>query len=381
MISINMPKVQAAVTELVKKAVLFILRRLMATAAVQDLLGETLRQPRRGYSHLSRDEVKASIPPYPDLGHAQLEAQTSRRKDIIFITARFRSGSTLLWNLFRHLDGVTAYYEPLNERQWFNPASRGDRIDTTHKLVEDYWREYEGLDWLGRYYRQEWISRNLLMDESFWDPAMQRYIELLIERASGRPVLQFNRVDFRLPWLRHHFPNAAIIHLYRHPREQWCSSLMDLHDVPKTSSMEQFAAQDRFYLGMWAHDLKYHFPFLDEANISHPYQRFYFIWKLSYLFGIKYADYSLSYESLLEEPHKQLQHLLTFLKIQDYDVDALQSLIVKPSRDKWRAYADDEWFRHHETTCETVMAAFFAPENRNTEDSDKACRPTPNAHA
>jgi hypothetical protein len=30
----------------------------------------------------------------------------------IFITARFRSGSTLLWNMFRRLRGYRAYYEP-----------------------------------------------------------------------------------------------------------------------------------------------------------------------------------------------------------------------------------------------------------------------------
>jgi hypothetical protein len=40
-------------------------------------------------------------------------------------------------------------------------------------------------------------------------------------------VLQFNEIDLRLPWFRAHFPTARILHLYRHPREQWCSSLFD----------------------------------------------------------------------------------------------------------------------------------------------------------
>jgi Sulfotransferase family len=374
MLSLNIPGIQMMISRLVKQCVLLTLRRLLDSAAVQDLLSETLRQPRRGHCHLSRNDIQVFMPPYRDLGHGQLVTQTSRRSDIVFITARFRSGSTLLWNLFRHLDGVTAYYEPLNERQWFNPALRGERVDTTHKLVEDYWQEYEGLEVLGQYYRQRWTSQNLLMDSSFWDSAMQRYIEILIEEATERPVLQFNRVDFRLPWLRHHFPCATIIHLYRHAREQWCSTLMDLNSVPKMASMEQFAALDKFYLGIWANDLKYHFPFLDEAAISHPYQCFYYIWKLSYLFGVKYADYSLSYESLLDEPHKQLKRLMTLLKIEVYDLEALQSLIIKPNREKWRAYADDEWFRHHEETCETVMAKFFAPNDRTTHARGAVCR-------
>ena len=47
---------------------------------------------------------------------------------------------------------------------------------------------------------------------------MKQYVQLLIEKASARPVLQFNRVDFRLPWFRHHFPHATIVHFYRHPK-------------------------------------------------------------------------------------------------------------------------------------------------------------------
>lgn len=79
---------------------------------------------------------------YPDLGRACPPGDP--RPAPVFITARFRSGSTLLWNLFRHVPGCTAYYEPLNERRWFDPASRGDRVDKTHVGVEDYWREYKG---------------------------------------------------------------------------------------------------------------------------------------------------------------------------------------------------------------------------------------------
>src|SRR5262245_35014338 len=37
--------------------------------------------------------------PYPELGQPQWMSR-SLREDVIFITGRFRSGSTLLWNLF-----------------------------------------------------------------------------------------------------------------------------------------------------------------------------------------------------------------------------------------------------------------------------------------
>src|SRR5262249_12587557 len=149
------------------------------------------------------------------------------RGDAILITARFRSGSTLLWNIFRHVDGCVAFYEPFNERRWFDPACRGQHVDPSHKQVDDYAREYEGFEQLAEYYRDEWIGRNLFMDEASWDPAMKQYVDLLINEAPGRPILQFNRIDFRLPWMRRHYPAAKIVHLYRHPRDQWCSSLLD----------------------------------------------------------------------------------------------------------------------------------------------------------
>ena len=158
------------VSGLVKKSVLGALKRMMQSTAVQDLREETMRQPRRGHAHLSSGDLHALIPPYAGLMKNNLNSRISRRDDAIFITARFRSGSTLLWNLFRHVDGMTAYYEPFNERRWFDPASRGDRIDTTHRHVDDYWREYEGFEDLGQYYRLEWISKDLLMDGEMWDP-------------------------------------------------------------------------------------------------------------------------------------------------------------------------------------------------------------------
>ena len=112
--------------------------------------------------------------PYADLGYASRSNRTCERDDVIIISARFRSGSTLLWSLFRAIEGCTAYYEPFNERRWFDPAARGDHTDPTHRGVEDYWREYRGLQELGRYYNETWISQNLLMGADSWDPAMKR---------------------------------------------------------------------------------------------------------------------------------------------------------------------------------------------------------------
>jgi hypothetical protein len=264
----------------------------------------------------------------------------------------------LLWNLFRNINGMTAYYEPLNERRWFDPALRGERLDPTHRGVSDYWKEYEGLEELGRHFRDEWNNRNFYMAPMHWEPDLKHYIEVMIEKAKGRPVLQFNRVDFRLPWLRHNFPGAHIIHLYRHPRDQWCSSLMG-DSFPTDGDVASFARQDRFYLLRWVRDLKFHFPFLDEQTASHPYDLFYFLWKLSYLFGRSHAHYSLAYERLLEDPAVELRKLLDVCGVREFDEKKLLGLLEKPSQGKWQRYADADWFRRHEENCERVLRDFF----------------------
>lgn len=325
--------------------------REIATAAVRNSLGP-------------RPDVLAGLAdlaetPYEELGGPEAEGPPALRGDAVFITARFRSGSTLLWNLFRNVRGCTAYYEPLNERRWFDPAARGDRVDTTHRKVEDYWKEYDGLDVLGKYFRDEWAGRALYMDVCSWDPDLKRYVETLIERAPGRPVLQFNRIDFRLPWFRRHFPAARVVHLYRHPRDQWCSALLDLKRFPPDGRVADFAPHDGFYLLGWARDLKYQFPFLDERAAEHPYQLFYYLWKLSYLFGRKYAHHSLAFEHLVADPEEQLRRLFAAIDLEGYDLDRLKGLIVRPALGKWKDYADDAWFRRHESACERVLAEFL----------------------
>jgi hypothetical protein len=298
--------------------------------------------------------------PYADLGPFPEASSAKTRSPPIFVTARFRTGSTLLWNLFRHLDGVTAYYEPLNERRWFDPSTRGGRVDPTHPHVTDYWTEYEGLPQLGNWYHESWCSHNLYMDADFWNPDLKRFIEILIQGAKGRPVLQFNRMDFRLGWLRHTFPDAIIVHLYRHPRDQWVSTLVDVASFPKEGAPAEFARQDRYYLLGWAKDLRYHFPFLDERRATHPYQLFYYIWRLSYLFGRKYADVSLALEDLVVDPRGTLDQLFANVGIAEYDLVKLASLVEAIPQGKWRRYAEEEWFRNHEAACELVLRDFFS---------------------
>lgn len=296
---------------------------------------------------------------YPELGRAPAAPAHSGAAPI-FITGRFRSGSTLLWQVFRNLPRVRAYYEPLNERRWFDPQLRGTRIDPTHRGVSDYWREYEGLERLGESFHDTWIDRHLFMDEGFADPDLKTYVQTLIDAAHpDRAVLQFNRVDFRLPWLRRTFPRAQVLHIYRHPRDQWCSSLGDLAAFPRDAHIRDFAPHDHFYLLSWARDLRFRFPFLDQAQVAHPYQLFYAIWLLSWQYARRHADYSVQFERLVAEPDLELPKMLSVFGIENADIAGLKSLMVAQPQGKWRGYADDAWFRRHESECEAAVKEFF----------------------
>jgi len=299
--------------------------------------------------------------------HAQFTPVTSERDDIVFITSRFRSGSTLLWNLFRQTPDCSAYYEPFNERQWFNEHMRGDNVDNTHRGVDDYWAEYNGLNQLSDTYNEDWIRKSLYMSAQSWDPQMKRFIEQMIEAAPGRPVLQFNRIDFRLPWVKHHFPNAKIVHLFRHPRDQWCSFLTDQQLMNKDDVHNTY--QDAFYLDVWCRDLAKHYPVLDKINTPHPYQRFYYLWKLSYLHGLAFSDLSLSFENLTSAPKTVISDMFTALNMDTNKVEPLVGVIKAPPAERWRKYADENWFAQHEYICEQNLSLMI--EERSITDQER----------
>jgi hypothetical protein len=304
--------------------------------------------------------------PYEGLAQLSSESATSLREDVVFITARFRTGSTLLWNLFRSLPELTAYYEPFNERRWFDPIARGSRVDHTHRQVGDYWREYEGLTELGNWYDESWTSRDLYMDQNAWLPGMKRYVEILIERAKGKPVLQFNRIDFRLPWFRRHFPNAKVVHLFRHPRDQWLSTIAEYADKCGVNcTVAAFGKYAAYYLVGWASDLATHFPMLAPEPSRHPYELFYLIWRLSYMFGRRFAGHSVCFERLLAEPDNELAALLDYVRL-SANIDQLKTLLSPPEVGKWRSYADESWFLAIEERCECQLAEFFGANQPET---------------
>jgi hypothetical protein len=280
----------------------------------------------------------------------------------LFISARFRSGSTLLWNLFRATPGITAYYEPLNERRWFLPRRPGEGTDPTHVNVTDYWREYEGMADLAAWFRADWTFRDLYLDAHGCDLRLQRYLTALIERAPARPVLQCNRLDFRLAWLRSRFPEAGILVLHRNPREQWLSVLRDPDSRAEDHRVGSPRFRDRFYTLAWALDLRREFPFLDPDQHEHLYAVHYLLWRLSYLAARRDADMLIAYEDLSADCDATMTAVLQRFGINGGRIQegGYSALLKAPSPERWPGYADAAWFAAVEGDCEDELRRFLA---------------------
>lgn len=313
-----------------------------------------------------RQGPAANLPAYerPPARYALGQAPVTSGDDTpppIFITARFRSGSTLLWNLFRHLPGHTAYYEPLNERGWFREENENRQTDATHLGVANYAAEYRGMPELESWFSENWGYRRLFMDEAYPAPELYSYISTLIARAPGRPVLQFNRVDFRLRWLRARFPRARVLHLYRCPRDQWVSTLRGNNTVDRAARLDSFADHDRFYLLPWLRDLATVYPCLDLPGNWHPYAGHYLLWRLSWLHGRQYADASIAYEALIDDVAGSLAALAGPLGLGQIDPAPLQKLIQGDAAPRWPRHAEAAWFEGIEAECEALLASYLIP--------------------
>ncbi len=345
----------------VRAALLSLLRRVAATEDAEEIFARLRRQPIGGTELAHFEAVALCANPYADIsvpGRSQIDLLALSERMPVFVTGRFRSGSTLLWNIFRQVPGVTSYYEPFNERRWFDVAGRGVRVDQTHIGIDDYWAEYDHLAELGQYFEEDWKFRQLYMSASAYNAPMQRYIETMIVRAPCRAVLQFNEVDFRLEWLRAWFPGVPIIHIFRHPRDQWCSTLQDAAPTAAQCRVREFEAYDGFYLMRWARDLRHTFPILTMDGDAFAYELYYQVWKLSYLFGQHYAELSLRFEDLIADPRANIQRILETAGMAEVDVEPLIPLVSPVRTGKWRECGDAQWFGEIEAKVDATIARY-----------------------
>jgi hypothetical protein len=270
----------------------------------------------------------------------------------IFITARFRSGSTLLWNIFAGAGGFRSYYEPCHDNLLAH--IRCTRPVESHRGVESYWDSYRGLEsGLEAHHRPAFGLTRLVMEAHEEWPALEAYLRHLIGAAApARPALQFNRVDFRLPWLKARFPEATIVHLWRDVRESFASLVRHIRDEP-WDRPDRANVYDVFE---WCVALAPILPFLADPAIESLYQRHYYLWKLSRLMGERNAHVSLSFDrDFQDDPGRGLQALAAAGCLPEGGARAARSLIRSIERGSWAALHPEERFAQMEQGCESVL--------------------------
>jgi hypothetical protein len=307
-------------------------------------------------------QYTTEIPEYRELGKT-FEDQNTQKKKPIFITGRFRSGSTLIWNIFKHLDEYTAYYEPLlHEKPSMRGIERNFKTDPTHIGVRSYHEEYRSIPDLDGFHKSNWAFNRLYMGGSDFDFKLEEYIQKLIDSTSKIPVLQFNRVDFRLPWLIKAFPEARLIHIFRNPRDQWISMINNDTYVPKDYKFSDYFYPNinTFYLYDWWRDLKFELPILEIQNLSHPYQIHFLLWRISYMYGKRYCPISICFEELLMDTENLLLALFKYVGADPSQLSRIKKLVDgNDKKGKWEYYADDEWFKRLEMQSENLLFSFF----------------------
>lgn len=259
----------------------------------------------------------------------------------------------MIWKFFRSIPGVTAYYEPLHQELLQGLRFRFPVLER-HYGVSSYFDEYERLSQLEKFWSPSFARYRLYLAENDDHDELKSYIQYLLDNAPGIPVMKFNRICFRLPWIRKAFPQARVVHLYRNVRDEWMSNI-SASQVDVDADLDA----DVCYLKTWSDDLVAVFPFLSIDRITHPYQRFYFIWKLSCLVGQTYADINISYENWVSNTRATMQEVLERLQLKA-DLETLyeQNPVVRHEAYAGCTQKPEEWYVEQETRCDETLKEY-----------------------
>jgi hypothetical protein len=271
---------------------------------------------------------------------------------MIFISGRFRSGTTILWHIFRSVPEVCAYIEPLHDNLLAYIAAETP-TDPTHKGVSDYWAEYRNIfEDLGKLHKREFGVSRLCLGQNEEYPELRDYLQFLVNSAESKiPVFKFVRVDYRLPWLKQTFPKAKIISIRRNPRDNWLSI------ISKSPSSKWYDpwVNTGYDLLVWSANLAQHFNFISTAT-GHSYARSYCLWKISAAVADKYSDIVIDYDrDLLISPKETIISLFKLCDIQCNDLDSLVSSVVQESSRKWEEWPVEIPFDEIEEKCDIEL--------------------------
>ena len=262
---------------------------------------------------------------------------------IVFLSAQIRTGSTFMWHLFKTTGEYTTYFEPdlpnLFEFMKLLPLPL-ERLHHYH--VNSYWDEYRTLEMLPELHSAivDEIKTRICLSRDDCAFAFKRYLDYLIKSAKKTPMLQFNRSEFRLLWLRSQYPDSTIVHLWRNPRDQWASMLLGTRPQ---YIFEEFNNKILY--------LRKVFPVLSSAK--NLYQVHYLYHKLSKIAGKAHSTLSLCYDSLIQDPHRNFNLLFELCQIKQITAKEGADLLVYNQR-KSTDIQEKRWYQEQESYCEKI---------------------------
>lgn len=271
---------------------------------------------------------------------------------IIFFTSRFRSGSTMLWNIFRRLENVHAFYEPLHDELKTLIRFPGP-VQAEHYFVKSYFDDYASVSQAISLHQSTFAFDRLYLESSDSHVELKNYLDALIAAVPDQTLgfFKFNRIDFRLGWIKKQYPQIPLLHLVRNPRDLWQSSLGIFRPV-----VDREIDANYYFITTWARDLYQQFPFLASPQIEHSYQRFYYLWKLSWLAGKRTADLSVNYEDLLANPEQGVAEILKVSGIySEQNLKASIKYILSSPERSWTHDRPAAWFMELEQKCDAVL--------------------------
>ncbi len=268
----------------------------------------------------------------------------------VFITGRFCSGTTFLWNFFNWSKHYCAYYEALHEGllesiQYISPKKE-------HSGVNNYWEEYRSLTDLTQFYSSKFSFERLALQENDSYEALKNYIHYLSQPKDNRQIaIKFNRIDFRLPWIAKKFPNANIINIKRNTRDSWKSSRAHLSKEYERD-MFQFNAYGLVQLAI---SLDEYFPFIIDTSTS-SYHLHYFISKLSDKFASHYAHTIIEFEKdIIENFDNFIEKIASATGLNKSEISDYEKIKITPELKKYSS-EEIQWLKNVEKECDNVLS-------------------------
>lgn len=256
----------------------------------------------------------------------------------VFIHSLFRSGSTYLFNRFRHSPhGYWCYQEPLNEfllaaadapEKLLEPQDANVRHLRHPQLDKPYFYEFYALaQQIGQAFRPEFSYEDYFSDTVTSAESLCRYLGILIEGSRGRPVFQECRSCGRVELIRRCIGGRHIF-LWRNPWDQWWSYKVDSHfeicnlQILASPSAPPAFVELRKLLGFAPINSEVVNLVAERLDAAGSYMLFFALWCHAMLVARKACDLEINIDSLSrsEEYQTRIMQRLRGQRIEDMDL-------------------------------------------------------------